>query len=378
MKIIICGNYGATNIGDELILKGILKYLGARTGAPTSANINSRHEITVLSANPGLTQRLHKINSMAVLPAGPRSFVKGMLGFSFLRTLSAIKKCDLFILGGGGLFDDTYPRASLIWGIQALAAHMYKKPLIILANSFGPLKTFAAKLITRLVCDYSRLITVRDEGSKKLLQQMGIKKKITVAADPAFGLTQADLCNKKPVKKTEKPYVVFALRKSNKNFVQLANLLDWIHKKYGFQIKLISFQKIIQDNTGFQKKFSNKKFIHVLPYADDFCAIYKTIENAEAVVGMRLHSLILAILAEKPFLALTSFDKIKNLLASEGLANLALDINDKNLSKNFKTAFENLIKNQSSYIAAISLAKAKFQQKSEENKKALTKALKSL
>lgn len=374
MKIIICGNYGATNIGDELILKGILKYFRAGAGS-------ARHEITVLSANPNLTRHLHKVDSLRVLPAGPKSFAKGILSFSFLRTLSAIKKCDLFILGGGGLFDDTYPAASLIWGIQALAAHMYKKPLIILANSFGPLRTLTGKIITRMVCDYSKMITVRDEGSKKLLQELGIKKKIIVTADPAFGLTQADLCAKKPVRKKEKPYVVFTLRtlqKSNKNFVQLADLMGWIHKKYGFQIKLISFQKIIQDDPAFQKQFSIKKFIHVLPYTDDFCAIYRAIEGAEVVIGMRLHSLILAILAEKPFLALTSFDKIKNLLASENLGDFALDIEDKNLAKNFKTAFQNLIKNKISNIERIRLAKANFQQKSEENKKALTRMLKAL
>lgn len=379
MKIIICGNYGAANIGDELILKGILKIFNHSRDLRDSRN---RREITVLSTNPSFTRRLHKVNSARVVPAGIKSFIKGLLTFSFLRTLSTIKKCDLFILGGGSLFDDTYPRASFIWGIQALAAYVLKKPLILLANGFGPLNTFTGKLIARLICDYAKLITVRDQGSADLLRKIGVKKKIIIAADPVFSLSKKDLCRaKNNEKKPRKPYVIVTLHQlhsSNKKFVQT---LDWIHKKYGLQIKLIQFQRTIK-NDGTEAAQFNKKFIQVLPYTDDFCKIYELFENSKAVVGMRLHSIILAILTGKPFIAISSFDKMKNLLAASEFPRkppgLFLDPADKNFNQKFKETFSDIIENRANRAIKIAQAKAHFQRKLNENKKVLTKAMKSI
>lgn len=359
MKIIICGNYGAGNIGDELILKGILKYFGAGAG-------NSHHKITVLSAKPSFTRKLHKIDSLKVVPAGIKSFFKGILNFSFLRTLSEIRKCDLFILGGGSLFDDTYPRASFIWGMQALAAYIFKKPIFLLANGFGPLNTFTGKLITRMVCDYAKWITVRDQSSLILLRQLGIKKKIYVTADPVFGLSKADFCPKNAKPQMNKPYIIVspydaaALNStipftSNKKFVQA---LNQIQTKYKFEIDIVPFQN--------EQK------------TDNFCKIYNLFENAGAIVGMRLHPLILAIISGKPFIAISNFEKIKNLLLENNLSELFLSPNDKNFAKKFKTIFDNLVKNHAAYKVRFAQIKANLSLKSNINKNILTKVVKAL
>jgi len=371
MKIIICGNYGAGNLGDELILKGILKMLNEKL---------SKHiaEITVLSASPKLTKKLHGVDAVKKIPAGFRSFIKGILTLSFFRTLSVIKKCDLFILGGGSLFDDTFPRASFIWGIQVLAAYIYKKPVYIFANGFGPLNTLTGKLITHLVCDYAKFISVRDEASVELLRELGIRKKITVAADPVFMLEKKDLCgHKQNGQKSNHKYIIFVLRNENSSIQTFSKIFDIIYKKYGFHIYLIPFTK--QDENIFaQNKLLDKKFVHTVPYSLNFCAVYNLFKKAEMIVSARLHPIILSIIAVRPFIAISKFDKIKNLLQSAKLEDLFLNPRDKNFTKNFKSTFESVIKNKTNYTLRIVSSKADFQHKSDKNKNPLTNMLKTL
>ncbi|MBD3360226.1 polysaccharide pyruvyl transferase CsaB, partial [Candidatus Peregrinibacteria bacterium] len=54
MKIVIAGNYGAGNLGDEMILEGMIKII--KSSSPDS-------EITALSASPEETSKKHNINS---------------------------------------------------------------------------------------------------------------------------------------------------------------------------------------------------------------------------------------------------------------------------------------------------------------------------
>ena len=382
MKIIICGNYGAENIGDELILKGILKMLDGerrknRSVAHTNRAAASSHEITVLSARPKPTKRLHGVDAIKKVPAGFRSFIKGTLNLSFFRTLNAIKKCDLFILGGGSLFDDTFPRASFIWGIQVLAAYIYKKPVFIFANGFGPLKTLTTRLITRLVCDYAKFISVRDKTSTELLRGLGIRKKITIAADPVFSLGEKDLCaDNQRAQKINHRYIIFILRNYS-DMPAPQKIFDWVYKKYGFHVYLMPFTKQ-DENVIAPSQLVNKKFVHTIPYDLNFCAAYKFFEKAEAVMSTRLHPIILSILAARPFIAISWFDKIKNLLQSAKLEDLFLDLRDKNFTKNFKRTFESVIKNKTDYTLRIASSKADFQHKSDKSKNLLTNILKTL
>ena len=70
---IVCGNYGAGNIGDEAILAGILKDI--EEIAPGS-------NVTIMSGNMQETKELHKnthslqLDSVMFIPAGPRSFIR--------------------------------------------------------------------------------------------------------------------------------------------------------------------------------------------------------------------------------------------------------------------------------------------------------------
>ena len=114
--------------------------------------------------------------------------------------LDAIANADLTILGGGGLFHDyggLNPNLFLtdlqsgVGGYTAPAglAAVGGLPLMLYAIGVGPLFSGPAKRFTRVACEAATAITVRDEGSKHLLESIGVAgDRISVTADPVFGL----------------------------------------------------------------------------------------------------------------------------------------------------------------------------------------------
>lgn len=370
MRIIICGNYGATNIGDELILKGILSYIDAK-----------KHNIIVLSSDPKNTKNLHNVKSLRLVPAGFKSLIRGVLKLSLFRTLRAVKRCDLFILGGGGLFDDSYPRAAIIWGIQALMAYICKKPIFIMAQSFGPLNSPLTKIIVKAVCNYAKWITVRDEKSKMELENLGVNKaktRVKITADPVFSLNfeNEEKEEKRKEERLKSKYVLVVLRQpiSEGKTQILSEIFDRIHSRYGFNILFLPFNKENPNDSAAFSPFLNKKFIQQMEYTDDFSHIVELIKESQAVVGMRLHSLVLAILIGKPFLALSSYDKIKNMLFGIDLSDSYLNLQDLNAEK-FNKKFENLIKNKSSNKDKFNKIRAALSHKATSNQILLTKIM---
>jgi polysaccharide pyruvyl transferase WcaK-like protein len=251
-----------------------------------------------------------------------------------------------------------------------------------MAQSFGPLKTTLTKIITRAVCNYAKFITVRDENSKLELEKLGINKaktKVKVTADPAFYLDEKNLLKNPSEDKTQiikHKYVLVVLRQglSQVQIKALSDTFDKIHSKYGLHIVFLPFHNVNPDDSLAYAPFLNKKFVQRLDYTGNFTYIYELIKGSEAIIGMRLHSLILSILAEKPFLALSSFNKVKDLLSYADLSESFVDLKGLTVEKMCKK-YDDLVKNKFSNMTKISKAKANLSQKSVANKILLTKLM---
>ncbi len=177
LKVLIVGYYGFENAGDEAILWAIVSDL--RTRRPDIS-------ITVVSGNPAKTAEKHGVSAI--------SWHDGFAVFD------AVSEADLTIVGGGGLFHDYWglnpnhfltDRQSgiVFFAAPAILAALMGKPLMLYAVGVGPLLSGHAKRFTRVVCEAATAITVRDEGSRQLLESIGVDGgRITVTADPAFGL----------------------------------------------------------------------------------------------------------------------------------------------------------------------------------------------
>src|SRR5262245_55311128 len=173
--IFLVGYYGFGNTGDEAILSTILTQL--RTRRPEL-------RVVVASGNPQDTMAVHQVEAVA---------------WNDIAAIHrAVQICDLVILGGGGLFHDYWgvdPDTFLTdkhWGAAyyagpSLLAALYRKPVMLYAVGVGPLYSGHGIKLTRLTGQSADAITVRDSGSKALLEEIGIpSESIRVTADPAF------------------------------------------------------------------------------------------------------------------------------------------------------------------------------------------------
>lgn len=170
-KILLSGYFGFDNVGDEAILSAMVK--GIRKEMPDS-------ELVAMSANPELTARKNGIRAIDRM--------------SIFAILKEMKNMDLFISGGGSLFQDVTSKRSILYylGVVYLAKVIFGKKVMIYSQGIGPVndpknRRRMAKLFKKL-----DLINVRDNQSKLELNSMGVRENIRVSTDSVFSLEKPD------------------------------------------------------------------------------------------------------------------------------------------------------------------------------------------
>jgi polysaccharide pyruvyl transferase CsaB len=311
MNIVVAANYGAKNIGDEMILEGIIEFI-------KSTHVDSK--ITVLSDTPKETSEKYKVNSEKKFPSGFRTILKSIFSIES-KTKKAVKDCDYFVLGGGGLFCGVEKKANIIWGIQALRAILYKKPILIIGQSVGINHGKLCEIIVRFIFNRAESITVRDKDSKKNLKKMGIKKKINVMPDMALRINR-----KKNIQIREKIMIV-ALREmdsiSDEFKENIAKFINWLTMEREWRVKMINFQEGEHGDGKLHreilKKLYRKNKIELIENVKSSKELYQYFEESKMLLGMRLHSIITAIKTSTPFIAIDYAEKVKGFVNLAGM-----------------------------------------------------------
>jgi polysaccharide pyruvyl transferase CsaB len=162
-RVLVSGYYGFGNTGDEAILAGLVE--GFRQLAPAV-------ELVVLSADSAATESEHGVRAVARgLPSAARH----------------LSRCDLLLSGGGGLIQDqTSSRSPLYYlGLIRLAGAR-GKPVACVGHGIGPLHGLLARNLTRSVLSTAAVLAVRDQQSRDLLEEIGLRRPVEVTADLAF------------------------------------------------------------------------------------------------------------------------------------------------------------------------------------------------
>jgi len=330
--ILFVGYYGFGNVGDEAILSAILGRFRAR---------RAYLRLLVASGNPQKTIATHAVeaiawNDMAALHA-------------------AVQSADLVLLGGGGLFHDYWgvdPDTFLTnrhWGVAyyagpALLASLYRKPLMLYAVGVGPLYSGHGRKYTRLAAQAAQAITVRDQSSKALLEELGISgERIRVTADPGFLFvpeTSASLEQAVPEGfALRRPVLGVAARHwgvgVHPDFLEreIAAALDVFVKQTGGTVVLVPFQDISGEREN-DRATAGRILEHMrLPGSavvaaeggtDQICGWLRA---CDLVLGMRLHALIFAATAGVPAVALSYDPKVDEVAGRLGFK-LSSDVKD--------------------------------------------------
>lgn len=166
MKVVLSGYYGFGNVGDEAILFSIIKAL---------KKIQADIEITVLSNDPDYTRLTYGVAAVN--------------RWSLKKMIKAIKESDGLISGGGSLLQDkTGNRSIFYYSAVMMIAKLQRKPLIVYAQGIGPIEQKRNQSIVKFVLSRATLLTVRDEESKQFLEEIGVRREITLVPDPVLGI----------------------------------------------------------------------------------------------------------------------------------------------------------------------------------------------
>lgn len=309
-KIVLSGYYGFNNVGDEAILYTIIR---------TLLEIDPELEITVLSADPTQTEKQYGA-------AG----VKVVNRWSVFEVLGALARCDLLVSGGGSLLQDVSSAKGILYylGIIFLARFL-EKPVMIYAQGIGPVTRNRNKRITGWVLNSVNKITVRDEESKDDLRALGVQQEITITADPVFGLYKAGLDDKVGreilerygIKKEEnKKLLGVYLRPWGKNeyvwaVVEALNIMaeqGWkiVFVPMHFPVDITVAKEAVQLLNNDQAVILKEKYSPA--------EVFSLTGNFDLILGMRLHSLIMATVTGVPLVGLSYDPKIDRFLRQIG------------------------------------------------------------
>lgn len=355
-KIVVCGHYGATNIGDSAIGLSIVQGLRKVYVEPeiTVLGYDVRRidefykDITEVSGGGDVknhTNSTNGIKSEYLMPFGFRSTLRGISQGTIWRTLKAIKRCDQFVLGGGGLFTDEKMFAMFLWGMHAFWAYLLRKPVVMIGQSVGPLNTKVGRFIARNVFKRAKFIGVRDENSKKVLEGIGVKNEIIVSADAVFGLEfdgknvekgVLGRLNKKVEQKGLNGYFIFSVRSwgsdPGKSYKKIVHEIMLIKRKHRLLPVFIPFQLIKENDQEMLNKIIVQEGvegeIELLEFDNNIFKVLSVIRGAKFTIGMRLHSLIFSIVSNVPCIGISYSNKVCDLMSYVGLSKYVVSLED--------------------------------------------------
>jgi polysaccharide pyruvyl transferase CsaB len=315
MKIVISGNYGANNLGDELILQGLIQFL---------REIDPKFEITVLSAQPNQTAAKYQVQSHNKFPAGIRSTIKYLTGKK--TQAKAVKEANLFILGGGGLFSNLHRKANSIWKAQAAQAIKHNIPLFILGQSLDTAKTAYQRKTIKEVFQKAAFISLRDKKSQQILQEIIIGQPSHYCPDFALHIQEPKLETPQ-----EQQRALICLRQMENlppNFqVELLKCLNDLQDR-NWHLEFLDFKR--PNDTKFHHEIiSQLKSQQNITHHKNIEGIVELKEHYQAasiIIAMRLHSVIAAIKFQRPFIALNYAEKIQHFVADQNLASQVIDL----------------------------------------------------
>lgn len=295
MRLVVFGGwFGSMNLGDDAILIGLRNVLGrAMPGV----------ELVALSTDPEYTERVCGVE--AVKLRSPRSLVRNRV--EYLRVFEEADGC--VVSGGTPIYDYGHISRAIHMAFPAIKG----KPLVFFGVGAKPLSSFKGREFTRLLLRGASLISTRDAPSRGILTQL-TRTPIVVTGDSALHMEPAA-----PEKPSEQVALICPRRLSldhrrsyhqpltpseiNKTRHMVARASDYLISR-GYSVRFVPFHTVPPDDDRLEitrvLNLMKRGGAETLPRPASPEAALRLTAEAGLVVGLRLHSLILAGLSGTP------------------------------------------------------------------------------
>jgi polysaccharide pyruvyl transferase CsaB len=294
VRLVLSGYYGFYNVGDEAILQSIIHAL--RQENPTI-------ELVVLSNDPEYTRKMYGVEAVN------RWNVK--------EIFKAIKQSDGLISGGGSLLQDKTSVKSILYytGIMNLA-RLLGKPYFIYSQGIGPISIMHNRLLVKWHVSRAKYISVRDEDSFLYLKDIGVKRDINLVPDPVLACKQETQSNWLQKQGITKEVVAVSVRywDAKEDYKKkLAEALKKL-KHAGYDILFVPMHGPFDQHASREVMNSMGEEVYMLPYQMDIDEKIAILSQCSLLIGMRLHALIFAAVANTPIIGVSYDPKIDSFL----------------------------------------------------------------
>lgn len=349
-RISFYGNFGAGNLGNECTLQAVIEQI-------------LRHwpdaQLLCFCTNPGDVHVRHNIaafpseavDKTAAMRSG--SPARGRLARIFriafqriplelvhwARSLRAVSRTDMLIVAGTGIVAD-YLTGPLGWPydifkLSTLAA-LCRVKLVFLSVGVGPIRHPLSRWFLKTSLALAHHRSYRDEASKQYLDKIGFNtERDFVCPDVVFGLSQRNLVS--GVRAGERRVIGLGLkdygsadRLEQKAFREYLNTMaafvSWL-QRHGYGVRLLIGD--VQYDTSVIEEFVDVLKSRNIP-ADPPLLIaepaltvkelLRQVGETEAVISARYHNLVMALIQNKPVIALSDHAKLDSLATDFGLA----------------------------------------------------------
>ena len=342
MKILVFGGwFGSRNLGDDAILIGLREIL--HQALPDV-------EIVAFSSEPEYTMRVCGVG--AVPTRSPRSMLRGDAAAAGAASyLSAFNEADACLVSGG---TPVYDYGHLTRGFYFSFPRLLGKQLFCFGIGAKPIRSRTGRQLIRLLLRQTCLISTRDEPSRAILEGVGVGKPIKVTGDSSLFMEPLDpeaglrRLAQSGIDVTG-PMVAICPRVLSTDYrshyheeltadaisntrLAVARAADHLAEE-GYEVVFIPMHTVPPDDdrreieaiTGLMRR-GEPRVVEGGLLPQEAMAILGLME---LVVGLRLHSLILAAAQGVPVVTVDYDSKIRGFMELAGVGDLACRSGDK-------------------------------------------------
>ncbi|GAA2757464.1 polysaccharide pyruvyl transferase CsaB [Actinopolymorpha rutila] len=305
MRIALLGYFGFGNAGDEAILAAEIAALRSAFAAESLAGVSAATStgeaeptFVVISGDPDHTRRTHGVDAVS------RTDVRAVL--------AALRGSAALVAGGGSLLQDvTSARPVAFYAGTMLAARAVGTPVFVYAQGLGPVRRPVNRALTGAALRASRYVALRDAASVALAERLGVRD-VDLVPDPVLGVDLS--AGHVPSLGGERPRLAVALR-------PWAGSEHWLPAVRSALAELAADADVVLvpfhagQDADLARDLARDlgdgaEVADAGPAGDEHQAALDAVAGATAVLGMRLHALIAAAGAGRPFVALSYDPKV--------------------------------------------------------------------
>ena len=354
-KIAFFGHFDATNFGNESTLQAILH------------NVRRFHadaEITCISSGPQATVATHQIEAIPISETffkswSPRSrsivlvrqIVVGIPSelYRWVKGFVALRRTDMLVIPGTGLVTDAYglvgwgPYNLFKWSLIAKACGC---KLLFVSVGAGPIYGTLGKFFAKSALSLAHFRSYRDNSTKQYLNDIGFRAdNDKVYPDLVFSLPETVISQN--AKKSRRPVIGLGLMQYSGKYsvarpnidiqrAYLENLVKFVTwllaGEYDIRLLIGDLDDLAakQEFSGLlREQLSESDREHIIDEpVSSVENLLSQIAATDFVVATRFHNVLLALLCNKPVIAISFHHKCDSLMNAMGLSAYCLDIND--------------------------------------------------